>query len=94
MNDNANQAVTHSSRLEQCFATLKQQNRPALVSYLTAGDPDADTSRRLLHGLPALLQALQEVLLRRRHSCRHAVRAAVVRLLLYRPHLPQLNFTW
>ncbi|WP_089706189.1 tryptophan synthase subunit alpha [Vreelandella arcis] len=44
--------MTHSSRLEQCFATLKQQNRPALVSYLTAGDPDADASRRLLHGLP------------------------------------------
>ena len=45
--------MTHTSRLEHCFASLKQQNRPALVSYLTAGDPDADTSRRLLHGLPA-----------------------------------------
>ena len=44
--------MTHKSRLENCFAALKQQNRPALVSYLTAGDPDADTSRRLLHGLP------------------------------------------
>jgi tryptophan synthase alpha chain len=44
--------MTHTSRLEYCFASLKQQNRPALVSYLTAGDPDADTSRRLLHGLP------------------------------------------
>ncbi|MGP9766614.1 tryptophan synthase subunit alpha [Halomonas sp. AOP13-D3-9] len=45
--------MTHTSRLEHCFASLKQQNRPALVSYLTAGDPDAETSRRLLHGLPA-----------------------------------------
>ena len=44
--------MTHTSRLENCFAALKQQNRPALVSYLTAGDPDAETSRRLLHGLP------------------------------------------
>ena len=44
--------MTHTSRLENCFAALQQQNRPALVSYLTAGDPDADTSRRLLHGLP------------------------------------------
>jgi tryptophan synthase alpha chain len=44
--------MTHTSRLEHCFAALKQQNRPALVSYLTAGDPDAVTSRRLLHGLP------------------------------------------
>ncbi|MGO2008536.1 tryptophan synthase subunit alpha [Vreelandella alkaliphila] len=40
------------TRLKDCFAALKQQNRPALVSYLTAGDPDAETSRRLLHGLP------------------------------------------
>lgn len=42
-----------TSRLEQCFAALKQQGRPALVSYLTAGDPDPDTSHRLIHGLPA-----------------------------------------
>ncbi|XGA79521.1 tryptophan synthase subunit alpha [Halomonas sp. CH40] len=41
------------SRLEQCFAALKQQDRPALVSYLTAGDPDPETSHRLIHGLPA-----------------------------------------
>ncbi|BBI63209.1 hypothetical protein HSBAA_45150 [Vreelandella sulfidaeris] len=45
--------MNNTSRLEYCFAALKQQNRPALVSYLTAGDPDAETSRRLLHGLPA-----------------------------------------
>ena len=44
--------MTNTSRLEHCFTALKQQNRPALVSYLTAGDPDAETSRRLLHGLP------------------------------------------
>ncbi|WP_447926541.1 tryptophan synthase subunit alpha [Vreelandella sp. EE27] len=43
---------TPTSRLQNCFAALKEDNRPALVSYLTAGDPDADTSRRLLHGLP------------------------------------------
>lgn len=42
-----------TTRLEHCFAALKQQNRPALVSYLTAGDPNADTSQRLLDGLPA-----------------------------------------
>ncbi|MGM0616163.1 MAG: tryptophan synthase subunit alpha [Pseudomonadota bacterium] len=42
-----------TSRLEQCFAALKQQDRPALVSYLTAGDPDPETSHRLIHGLPA-----------------------------------------
>lgn len=48
-----NDAVKTTTRLENCFAALKQQNRPALVTYLTAGDPDGDTSRRLLHGLPA-----------------------------------------
>lgn len=53
MNDVVNDAMSNPSRLENCFAALKQQNRPALVSYLTAGDPDAETSRRLLHGLPA-----------------------------------------
>lgn len=42
-----------TSRLEQCFTALKQQDRPALVSYLTAGDPDPETSHRLIHGLPA-----------------------------------------
>ncbi|MCZ0925886.1 tryptophan synthase subunit alpha [Halomonas janggokensis] len=45
--------MRNPTRLDRCFSTLKQQNRPALISYLTAGDPDADTSRRLLHGLPA-----------------------------------------
>lgn len=44
--------MNNTSRLEHCFAALKQQDRPALISYLTAGDPDAETSRRLLHGLP------------------------------------------
>lgn len=49
---NANNGFKKASRLENRFAELKKQNRPALVSYLTAGDPDAETSRRLLHGLP------------------------------------------
>ncbi|WP_447043708.1 tryptophan synthase subunit alpha [Vreelandella sp. H-I2] len=44
--------MNNTSRLDHCFAALKQQNRPALVSYLTAGDPDAATSGRLLDGLP------------------------------------------
>ncbi|HDZ48349.1 hypothetical protein LCGC14_0034930 [marine sediment metagenome] len=51
--DNANNGFKKASRLENRFAELKKQNRPALVSYLTAGDPDAETSRRLLHGLPS-----------------------------------------
>ena len=36
-------------RLEKCFATLQ---RPALVIFVTAGDPDAQTSFGVLEGLP------------------------------------------
>jgi tryptophan synthase alpha chain len=35
-------------RIAAAFARARQQKRKALVIYLTAGDPDADTSRRLL----------------------------------------------
>ena len=35
-------------RLERVFARCRAENRKALVLYLTAGDPDLDTSRRLL----------------------------------------------
>ena len=36
------------SRLAEVFARTRQEGRKALVVYLTAGDPDAETSRRLL----------------------------------------------
>jgi tryptophan synthase alpha chain len=35
-------------RIAAAFARAREQKRKALVIYLTAGDPDADTSRRLL----------------------------------------------
>jgi tryptophan synthase alpha chain len=35
-------------RLDQAFARARRQNRKALVVYLTASDPDFDTSRRLM----------------------------------------------
>ncbi|UVL46325.1 tryptophan synthase subunit alpha [Pseudomonas moraviensis] len=41
------------SRLQTRFADLKQQNRAALVTFVTAGDPDYDTSLAILKGLPA-----------------------------------------
>ena len=41
------------SRLQTRFAELKQQNRAALVTFVTAGDPDYDTSLAILKGLPA-----------------------------------------
>lgn len=41
------------SRIQTCFAALKQQNRAALVTFVTAGDPDYDTAMRIFKGLPA-----------------------------------------
>ncbi len=42
-----------SSRIERCLAELKQQNRPALVTFITAGDPDYAHSLQILQALPA-----------------------------------------
>ncbi|MBV8120228.1 MAG: tryptophan synthase subunit alpha [Alphaproteobacteria bacterium] len=39
------------SRIEQRFASLRAQRRAGLVAYLTAGDPDRNTSERLFAGL-------------------------------------------
>jgi len=41
------------SRLHTRFAELKQQNRAALVTFVTGGDPDYATSLAILKGLPA-----------------------------------------
>lgn len=40
------------SRLQTRFAELKQHNRAALVTFITAGDPAYDTSLAILKGLP------------------------------------------
>lgn len=40
------------SRIAQRFAELKVQGRPAFVPFITAGDPDAETSRAILQALP------------------------------------------
>lgn len=40
------------SRLADCFAKLQQQNQAALVTFITAGDPDYQTSLSLLKQLP------------------------------------------
>jgi tryptophan synthase alpha chain len=39
------------SRIERRFAALRKEGRAGLVTYLTAGDPDPDTSLWLLAGL-------------------------------------------
>lgn len=41
------------SRLQSCFAALKEQNRAALVTFITGGDPDYASSLAILKGLPA-----------------------------------------
>jgi len=40
------------SRLQSRFAELKQQNRAALVTFVTAGDPNYAASLAILKGLP------------------------------------------
>lgn len=40
------------TRIDRRFAALKTQGRAALVTFITAGDPDLETSRKILFGLP------------------------------------------
>jgi tryptophan synthase alpha chain len=40
------------TRIDRRFAALKQEGRAALVTFVTAGDPDLATSRAILAGLP------------------------------------------
>lgn len=37
------------NRLKQCFANLKKQNSKALVTFITAGDPDLATTEEMIH---------------------------------------------
>jgi tryptophan synthase alpha chain len=41
-----------TSRIDARFAALKQQGRAGLVAFVTAGDPDPETSLEILRGLP------------------------------------------
>jgi tryptophan synthase alpha chain len=40
------------TRIDRRFADLKREGRPALVTFLTAGDPDYATSEAILKALP------------------------------------------
>jgi tryptophan synthase alpha chain len=40
------------TRIDKRFAELKRQGRAGLVAFITAGDPDYDTSLAILKGLP------------------------------------------
>ena len=41
------------TRIDRRFAELREAARPALVTFVTAGDPDYDTSLAILKALPA-----------------------------------------
>jgi tryptophan synthase alpha chain len=41
-----------TTRIDTKFAALKKEGRAALVTFLTAGDPDYDTSLKIITGLP------------------------------------------
>jgi tryptophan synthase alpha chain len=41
------------TRIDQRFAALKREGRAGLVTFITAGDPDYDTSLAILKALPA-----------------------------------------
>jgi tryptophan synthase alpha chain len=49
------------SRIEKRFAKLREEGRAGLVIYLTAGDPDPDTSLALFEGLAAAGADLVEI---------------------------------
>ena len=42
-----------ATRIDKRFAALKSQDRAGLVTYLVAGDPDAETSLAIVRALPA-----------------------------------------
>ena len=41
-----------STRIDRRFAALKTEGRAALVTFVTAGDPDYETSLKIISGLP------------------------------------------
>lgn len=49
------------SRIEQRFAALKREGRAGLITYLTCGDPDAESFAQILGGLPQAGADLIEV---------------------------------
>ncbi len=44
---------TPETRLDTCFAALKEKKKAAFIAFITAGDPDYDTSLAILKKMPA-----------------------------------------
>ncbi|MEK1890060.1 MAG: tryptophan synthase subunit alpha, partial [Phyllobacterium sp.] len=42
-----------TTRIDSKFAALKAEGRPALVTYFMGGDPDFETSLKIMKALPA-----------------------------------------
>jgi tryptophan synthase alpha chain len=42
-----------SQRIQKRFEKLKQEARPGLITFTTAGDPDQETAQKIINGLPA-----------------------------------------
>ena len=40
--------MSDPNRIDACFAKLREEGRTALIPFLTAGDPDLETSERLI----------------------------------------------
>jgi tryptophan synthase alpha chain len=40
------------TRIDRRFAALKKEGRAGLIAFVTAGDPDLETSKKILAGLP------------------------------------------
>jgi tryptophan synthase alpha chain len=53
--------LSRPTRIDTRFAALKAEGRPALVTFITAGDPDRDTSLAILEALPRAGADLIEV---------------------------------
>ncbi|MEI7608196.1 MAG: tryptophan synthase subunit alpha [Rhodospirillaceae bacterium] len=53
--------MSTEGRIAHRFAALKAEGRAALVTFLTAGDPDRETSLALIKGLPAAGADLIEI---------------------------------
>ena len=50
--DGLSENLIMTTRIDNRFAELKTQGRAALVTFLTAGDPDGETSLALIKALP------------------------------------------
>jgi tryptophan synthase alpha chain len=45
--------MSSPSRIDRRFADLKRQGRAAFIAFVTAGDPDGETAKQIVFGLPA-----------------------------------------